>query len=503
MLAINIRWLDKDFRRHQHCIEFIEIQGSHSGENLASVVLTALKRHDMCHLLLTITGDNASNNDTLCVNLHELLLREYDDYLEEFPDRNATMRFRREASRIRCFAHVLNLIVKAILAELGSSTYKQATEYLDRVSEAIAKRKERQLDLPGAQGVVAKLRIIVLWIIRSPYRIQEWKKRDNTPKIINYDVDTRWNFTLRMIDDAFDCRSAINDSCDDIDALKDMKLRPEEWNQLDKIREILRPFRKFTEYCSREQPSIQMLARMYNEVGLLLRRISQKQGPFSTIDSTLVSAVKKGIEVFEKYYSYIGEHDLYYIATVLDPRIKTKWIEENCENPSKVIDRIQAFLKATYPLPDSELPSNTIDDVFQSLEYQFVAPFLDRSTEEAIEHDIDTYINTPRVKYHGTKTEDQSQWILSWWNANKSQFPCMALAAREFLAIPASEVDCERIFSEARDLLGVRRYAMNGETMRTMMLLKGALRSKRLIEEAEKPTIKDPHASHMPQRRNQ
>lgn len=94
MLAINIRWLDEDFRRHQHCIEFIEIQGSHSGENLASVVLTALKRHNMCHLLLTITGDNASNNDTLCVNLHELLLREYDDYLEEFPVRNATMRFR-------------------------------------------------------------------------------------------------------------------------------------------------------------------------------------------------------------------------------------------------------------------------------------------------------------------------------------------------------------------------------------------------------------------------
>jgi hypothetical protein len=53
----------------------------------------------------------------------------------------------------------------------------------------------------------------------------------------------------------------------------------------------------------------------------------------------------------------------------------------------------------------------------------------------------------------------------------------MALAAREILAIPASEVDCERQFGQARDLLAIRRYAMSGETIRTMMLLKGALTS--------------------------
>ena len=79
----------------------------------------------------------------------------------------------------------------------------------------------------------------------------------------------------------------------------------------------------------------------------------------------------------------------------------------------------------------------------------------------------------------------------------------MLRVARDYPEIPTSEVDCERIFSEARHLLGIRRYAMNGETMRTMMLLKGALKSKRLIEEAEKSTVKDVHASHMPQRRNQ
>jgi hypothetical protein len=242
---------------------------------------------------------------------------------------------------------------------------------------------------------------------------------------------------------------------------------------------------------------------MYNEVGLLLRQISKKQGPFAAIDSDLVSAVEVGIETFNKYYSSLREHDLYYIATLMDPRIKTKWIEDNVENPYDVIDRIRTFLKATYPLPDDDLPANATNDVFQSLEYQFVAPFLHEPTESSKEHDIDTYLDTPRVKYKGLKTEDQTKWILSWWNANKSQYQCIALAAREILAIPASEVNCERLFSEGRDLLGVRRYAMSGETMRTMMLLKGALRSQKEMLNAEKSTTTGLNASHMPQQRNQ
>jgi hypothetical protein len=162
MLAINIRWLDTNFKRHQHCIEFIEIKGTHSGENLAEIVLTALKRFKCCHRLFTITGDNASNNDTLCAYLHELLLKEYDDYLKEFLIRDQTMRFQGSASRIRCFAHILNLIVKAILVELGSSTQKQASEYLDHAAITIAKKEQSRLLLLGAQGVITKLRIIIL-----------------------------------------------------------------------------------------------------------------------------------------------------------------------------------------------------------------------------------------------------------------------------------------------------------------------------------------------------
>jgi hypothetical protein len=48
----------------------------------------------------------------------------------------------------------------------------------------------------------------------------------------------------------------------------------------------------------------------------------------------------------------------------------------------------------------------------------------------------------------------------------------MAKAARDILAVPASEVDVERLFSGGRDLLGIRRYALKGEMMNVLTLLK-------------------------------
>ena len=173
ILVVNLRWLDQDFKRYQHYIEFIEIQGSYSGENLAQLVYKALKEYDYCERLLTITSDNTSNNDTLCQTLYELLLKEFDDYLDIFPTRGKTMRFRGEASRIRYFAHILNLIVKAILTDLGSSTQKQAMEFLDYAAVDITNRTRIRITLLGAQNSIAKLRIIILWIHRSAQRVQE------------------------------------------------------------------------------------------------------------------------------------------------------------------------------------------------------------------------------------------------------------------------------------------------------------------------------------------
>jgi|HubBroStandDraft_4_1064222.scaffolds.fasta_scaffold388694_3 hypothetical protein len=76
--------------------------------------------------------------------------------------------------------------------------------------------------MPGASGIIATLRVIVLWISRSTQRIQEWDNRENTTKAIQYDIDNRWNSTLRIIEDAWDCRTALNNTIRDYPELEDL-----------------------------------------------------------------------------------------------------------------------------------------------------------------------------------------------------------------------------------------------------------------------------------------
>ena len=87
----------------------------------------------------------------------------YDEYLDLMPVHDKLMRFKGEASKINYLAYINNLIIKAILKSLGSSTHKDAIAFLDRVSD----NGWNKVTLPIASGDITVLRIIVLWMNRS------------------------------------------------------------------------------------------------------------------------------------------------------------------------------------------------------------------------------------------------------------------------------------------------------------------------------------------------
>ena len=129
----------------------------------------------------------------------------YDNHLDLIPIHNKEMRFKGEESLINYLAHVDNLVCKAILESLGSSTYKDASDFLDKVRSHGWKNITMLLVL----GDIAVLRIIILWMNKSPQRIQEWLSREGVKKQILYDVDTRWNYTVVIIEVALENRAAL------------------------------------------------------------------------------------------------------------------------------------------------------------------------------------------------------------------------------------------------------------------------------------------------------
>jgi hypothetical protein len=173
------------------------------------MVYKILVELDLTSKLTTITGDNASNIQEMVSELHFTL---EEKSLQP-------IRFRGVDSYIRCLAHILNLIVKDILRSLKSGSVSEANEICDNLQSRNSQSGNSQSTSPSisSQSALSRLRILAIWISRSPQRRQEWNsiceamKLDN--KFIEYDVDTRWNSTFRMLGDGINARSQINRFC--------------------------------------------------------------------------------------------------------------------------------------------------------------------------------------------------------------------------------------------------------------------------------------------------
>jgi hypothetical protein len=460
ILGIIGHWLTESFDYRERVLEFKELLGPHSGENLAAAVEEMLTELNLERKLITITGDNASNNERMVSELSQNLRRKL----------GVDPIFRGLDSYVRCLAHILNLIVKDILQSLKSGNMEEAHAVCDNF-------KEGEQWSVGAQEPLARLRILALWIHRSPQQRQKWnevcKIINLSNKYIEYDVDTRWNSTFRMLDDSLKARYQVD---------KFLQLQTDfprfttgDWSRLSQIHNILSKFNEFTLFVSEKKPQISLAVPIYYELHDLLDEASERKERFINLDEDISLAVKEGMKKYKKYYTFMDASDTYYTALILDPRVKGDLLLEELEDEATGREILQALrdnLHRDYPVNtvESSLPmAQSLQEC--STEYSDVESRLRKRLQprnQPLLSDIDRYFDSPRVNINDMKDPN---WLCNWWQINKDEYPRMAAAARDYLAIPASEVPVERIFNIGRDILGIRRHSMNSETMRMLMLL--------------------------------
>ncbi|KAJ5982209.1 hypothetical protein N7451_012309 [Penicillium sp. IBT 35674x] len=424
---------------------------------MAELLQSMLSELQLEDKLLTITADNASNNVTLASELYFNLAEKYtSDGFD--PSCSGRLRFLGIDSYIRCLAHVLNLIVSDILSAMKSGDHRSAAEACDLLQ-----------DNPkmGQHSALARLRIMALWISRTPQRRQQWK----VDKFIEYDVETRWNSTYRMIQDAFHARPQIKKWIEHQNQFP--PFLSEDWPQLQQLELILSKFDEFTLLVSRRQSQISLAIPIYYELHDMLEDAASAQGEFSDISSDIAAAVSAGMKKYKKYYELMDSQDAYYIALILDPRFKTLLLEKELGEMTapKVIRTVKETLHMQYPSKQSpDLPATETDQGTkrQNLEARVLQKLQPQVTQRS---DVDRYFEEGVVTVDESITK-QEDWLFSWWNMHKDEYPRMAAAARDYLGIPAAEVAVERMFSHGRDLIGLRRHALNGETIRKLTLLR-------------------------------
>ncbi|KAM4063352.1 restless-like transposase [Hirsutella rhossiliensis] len=186
--------------RAKFILRMPELKISHSGENIAAQILEILESYEILDKVGYITLDNAGNMDTATEEIAEAL------------------GFDPKKRRVRCFGHVLNLVVKALLFGHKSDAFEakiNGEPVLDAVQHEIWRKK----------GPVGKLHNLVHWIHQSDkltYRLralqEEFFSKSDNPKIrakkpvdVVLDNLTRWLSTLYMIRRGLGLRPFLED----------------------------------------------------------------------------------------------------------------------------------------------------------------------------------------------------------------------------------------------------------------------------------------------------
>ena len=83
----------------------------------------------------------------------------------------------------------------------------------------------------------------------------------------------------------------------------------------------------------------------------------------------------------------------------------------------------------------------------------------------------------PRVSnqiesYLALADENEDVDPLGWWQIHEERYPTLARAACDYLAVQATSVPCEQMFSVAKNTISLARNRIDGENARASLCLK-------------------------------
>jgi hypothetical protein len=273
-----------------------------------------------------------------------------------------------------------------------------------------------------------------------------------------------------MVDDGLNSRQQVEKFLNLQEELPPFTLK--DWSRLEQIHTVLHKFNELTLFISKRNPQISLAVPIYYELHELLNDVSEGNNDFAKLDRDIIVAVKEGMKKYEKYYSIMDDCDTYYTALVLDPRVKGEIILRELQDGNAgtmILETIRTNLHQVYATSNPEhyaAASQSSSPKHSDVESRMLKKLQSRDPPLS---DIDKYFDTPPISVADTTGQN---WLCNWWKMHKGEYPRMAAAARDYLAIPASEVAVERVFSTARDVLGIRRYSLKGDTIRMLMLIR-------------------------------
>ena len=156
---------------------------------------------------------------------------------------------------------------------------------------------------------------------------------------------------------------------------------------------------------------------------------------------------------------------MYEIALVLDPRLRTAYFKANGWEESLVTRARNAVLRAMQAYAATEVPpSDSPSDIEARLGR--IRGHIFGGVREAQPREV-----TELDHYLAGSVADANTDILKWWSQHASTYPRLARVARDYLAIPASSVPAERVFSGGSDMITHKQGPLHEHTIQDCVCL--------------------------------
>ena len=397
---------------------------SHSAVNLAAEMTKCLEEYDLIQKVSAVVTDNAKNVT------NSVAIAEAQDEVE---------------GGHPCFAHTLNLVVKHSLE-----------------------------DDKATNRMIGKAKAIVHYFRSSTQANDELREvqKDNYRKL-KQQCDTRWNSCHSML---ISYQSQHKSICAVLAqrGRAHMCLNEGEFETLKQTVSILGVFLTATEEMSAEKyPS---MSKVIPLVTMLKGIVGKNQAPLAKHLSRYI----------QSYFGQIETSMLLIKATFLDPRFKSKLftdsnvemtvekemkdemgnivamtVDNQTEKTEKEVEEEEGTKKKSSLCTPAATKSQIKlwDEFDEEVEKERKAP----AAKNAVEIEYDTYMSFERLR----RKDDP----LAWWRQHETHLPRLAKLAKKYLAVPATSVPSERVFSKAGQLVSARRANLNPKNVDMILFL--------------------------------
>lgn len=484
LLGIVGHWIDEQRHLKTGLLALRPLE-SHHGSDIAAVLLPVIKTFNIEDKLGAFQMDNATNNDKALQAL-----------TTSIPSLNV------KESRLRCFGHIINLVVKALLYGSGSSSLQKQ---LDDAGDKEAFRIWRQ------RGAIGHLHNLVTYIARSERRLRAFEAAQKVdasdlPLHLLKDLGVRWNSTFSMIKRALRLQPAIQRYClkwtpadgENYDLTKDF-LDAQDWEELRHFEELLQPFDRATKrvegnaYTGSHGALWEVIPTMDFLFSKLKKHADEVTDKPALFTDHYKHCLNHGFTKLSEYYSKIDDSRLYSAAVALNPcrrftyfdtvwrhnkggltairkaKHQTKELFEEYLTRHRVSTPPSAASLLTSPGGDEDEDEDddwttafgkhsvsADDDLIRLRQQQEteLARFMDATLDTSLTSIVNgqvirsSYMNEP----------------LRWWrDRGESLYPTLATMAYDLFAVPGMSSECERAFSAAKRLITDERYSLKSD----------------------------------------